>query len=190
MECLRFFVSGQTWACGLLASEAAAHNLKGERAPVALCREPTEAAAETVGSNPAPATTSSTHMGTRFFMPLMGIHTKEFQQTPCGLAGIFRFWARLSSCIPRFAVIGHAFVQQKSATPPGIRAGVHSSLLPFSLWIKSVTYHKRGAMYPALKRKHWKNSGRNSRKRKAPPCNREFFSFALFCAILIKNYDV
>ena len=56
MECLRFFVSGQTWACGLLASEAAAHNLKGERAPVALCREPTEAAAETVGSNPAPAT--------------------------------------------------------------------------------------------------------------------------------------
>ena len=55
MECLRFFVSGQTWACGLLASEAAAHNLKGERAPVALCREPTEAAAETVGSNPAPA---------------------------------------------------------------------------------------------------------------------------------------
>lgn len=62
--------------------------------------------------------------------------------------------------------------------------------LPFSLWIKSVTYHKRGAMYPALKRKHWKNSGRNSRKRKAPPCNGEFFSFALFCAILIKNYDV
>ena len=56
MECLRFFVSGQTWACGLLASEAVAHNLKGERAPVALCREPTEAAAETVGSNPAPAT--------------------------------------------------------------------------------------------------------------------------------------
>lgn len=91
MECLRFFVSGQTWACGLLASEAAAHNLKGERAPVALCREPTEAAAETVGSNPAPATTSSTHMGTRFFMPLMGIHAKEFQQTPCGLAGIFHF---------------------------------------------------------------------------------------------------
>ena len=72
MECLRFFVSGQTWACGLLASEAVAHNLKGERAPVALCREPTEAAAETVGSNPAPA-------------------TKEFQQTPCGLAGIFLF---------------------------------------------------------------------------------------------------
>ena len=35
---------------------ARAHNLKGERAPVALCREPTEAAAETVGSNPAPAT--------------------------------------------------------------------------------------------------------------------------------------
>ena len=35
---------------------ARAHNPKGERAPVALCREPTEAAAETVGSNPAPAT--------------------------------------------------------------------------------------------------------------------------------------
>ena len=162
----------------------------GRTQQVCMLRLTTPHNPKVVGSNPAPATTSSTHMGTRFFMPLMGIHAKEFQQTPCGLAGIFRFWARLSLCSPRFAVIGHAFVQQKSATPPGIRAGVHSSLLPFSLWIKSVTYHKRGAMYPALKRKHWKNSGRNSRKRKAPPCNREFFSFALFCAILIKNYDV
>ena len=54
---------------------ARAHNPKGERAPVALCCEPTEAAAETVGSNPAPA-------------------TKEFQQILCGLAGIFRFRAR------------------------------------------------------------------------------------------------
>ena len=33
-----------------------AHNPKGERVPVALCREQTEATAETVGSNPAPAT--------------------------------------------------------------------------------------------------------------------------------------
>ena len=62
---------------------ARAHNPKGERAPVALCREPTEAAAETVGSNPAPA-------------------TKESQELPCGVPEIFRFWADLSPRPPRF----------------------------------------------------------------------------------------
>lgn len=82
MECLRFFVSGQTWAFGLLASEAAAHNLKGERAPMALCREPTEAAAETVDSNPAPRKKSrcayavrlqarSRHSGLLSLLPLL-----------------------------------------------------------------------------------------------------------------------
>lgn len=58
------------------------HNLKGERAPVALCREPTEAAAETVGSNPAPRKKSrcayavrlqarSRHSGLLSLLPLL-----------------------------------------------------------------------------------------------------------------------
>ena len=83
VECLRFFVSGQTWACGLLASEAVAHNLKGERAPVALCREPTEASAETVGSNPAPATTSrQTLVVRRIFLRKMRLHRSGCRSSP------------------------------------------------------------------------------------------------------------
>ena len=62
---------------------ARAHNPKGERAPVALCREPTEAAAETVGSNPAPATKSVTVVDTIsttvifYLFPFWGCFWKE-----------------------------------------------------------------------------------------------------------------
>ena len=101
MECLRFFVSGQTWACGLLASEAAAHNLKGERAPVALCREPTEASAETVGSNPAPATTSrQTLVVRRIFLRKMRLHRSGCRSSPQKVS--LRLHCSLASALTTF----------------------------------------------------------------------------------------